>query len=156
MESSTRGERPEFQKLIAFIKKQPHKVAWVCEKVDILQRSVREVPIVENLRKSDKEVLHFNSENQILESNANNYEIMAYQIVVMMAENYTNCISDNVKRSFEKKLKDGTILAAAPVGYLNTTIDGVKTVIIDPERGYKVRQLFQQYASDFISIRDMV
>ena len=72
----------------------------------------------------------------------------------MMAENYTNCISDNVKRSFEKKLKDGTILAAAPVGYLNTTIDGVKTVIIDPERGDKVRQLFQQYASDVISIRD--
>ena len=156
VESSTRGERPEFQKLIAFIKKQPHKVALVCDKVDRLQRSFREVPILENLRKSDKLVLHFISENQILDSNANNSQIMAYQIFVMMAENYTNCISDNVKRSFEKKLKDGTILAAAPVGYLNTTIDGVKTVIIDPERGYKVRQLFQQYASDVISIRDMV
>ena len=127
----------------------------VCDKVDRLQRSFREVPILENLRKSDKLVLHFISENQILDSNANNSQIMAYQIFVMMAE-YTNCISDNVKRSFEKKLKDGTILAAAPVGYLNTTIGGVKTVIIDPERGYKVRQLFQQYASDVISIRDMV
>ena len=156
VESSTRGERPEFQKLIAFIKKQPHKVALVCDKVDRLQRSFREVPTLENLRKSDKLVLHFISENQILDSNANNSQIMAYQIFVMMAENYTNCISDNVKRSFEKKLKDGTILAAAPVGYLNTTISGVKTVIIDPERGYKVRQLFQQYASDVISIRDMV
>ena len=29
VESSTRGERPEFQKLIAFIKKQPHKVALI-------------------------------------------------------------------------------------------------------------------------------
>ena len=118
VESSTRGERPEFQKLISFIKKQPNKIALVCDKVDRLQRSFREVPILEKLRKSGKLVLHFISDNQVLDANANNSQLMAYHIFVMLAENYTNCISNNVKRSFEKKLKEGTILAAAPVGYI--------------------------------------
>ena len=156
VESSTRGERPEFQKLIDFIKQQKEKIALVCDKVDRLQRSFREVPILEGLRKSDKLVLHFISENQVLDSNANNSQIMAYQIFVMMAENYTNCISDNVKRSFEKKLKEGTFIRESPVGYLNTIKNGVKTIIIDPERGPKVKDLFEKYAAKLISIRDMV
>ena len=155
VESSTRGERPEFQKMIAYIKKQSGKVALVCDKVDRLQRSFREVPILEQLRKSDKLVLHFVSENQILDSGANNSQIMAYQIFVMMAENYTNCISDNVKRSFEKKIREGTILTCAPIGYLNTTINGARTAIIDPERGHKVRMLFEKYATRNISIRQL-
>ena len=44
--------------------------------------------------------------------------IMAYQMFVMIAENYTNCISDNVRRSFSQKLKEGTILGTAPVGHI--------------------------------------
>ena len=152
VESSTRGERPAFQKMIDFIKKQKSKVALVCDKVDRLQRSFREVPILEQLRKSDKLVLHFISDGQVLDSNANNSQIMAYQMFVMMAENYTNCISNNVKRSFEKKLKEGTILGSTPVGYLNFN----KSVIIDPDRGDKILQMFNHYASGLTSIRDMV
>ena len=155
VESSTRGERPEFQKMIAYIKKQHEKVALVCDKVDRLQRSFREVPVLEQLHKSEKLVLHFVSENQILDSGANNSQIMAYQIFVMMAENYTNCISDNVKRSFEKKIKEGSILTFAPIGYLNVTIDGVNTVIIDPIRGPKVRMLFEKYATGTVSIHQL-
>lgn len=155
VESSTRGDRPEFQKMIDFIKKQKEKVALVCLKIDRLQRSFREVPILESLRKSNKLVLHFVSENQILDSDANNSQIMAYQIFVMLAENYTNCISDNVRRSFEKKLQEGTFIRESPVGYLNTIKNGVKTIVIDPERGDKVKQLFERYAGGLYSVRDL-
>ena len=155
VESSTRGERPEFQKMIAYIKKQHQKVALVCDKVDRLQRSFREVPILEQLRKSNKLVLHFVSENQILDAEANNSQIMAYQIFVMMAENYTNCISDNVKRSFEKKIKEGSILTMAPLGYLNVTISGTNTVIMDQDRAPKIRLLFEKYATNTISLNEL-
>lgn len=155
VESSTRGERPEFQKLISYIKQQKQKVALVCDKVDRLQRSFREVPILEQLRKADRLVLHFVSENQILDSEANNSQIMAYQIFVMMAENYTNCISDNVKRSFEKKLSEGTILTYAPLGYINTKINDINTVIVDPDRGPKIKELFEKYSSGLYSLNDL-
>lgn len=61
--------------MIDFIKKQKEKVALVCLKIDRLQRSFREVPILESLRKSNKLVLHFVSENQILDSDANNNSV---------------------------------------------------------------------------------
>lgn len=47
----------------------------------------------------------------------------------MLAENYANCISDNVKRSFENKIREGTILRDSPVGYKNIVINGQRTLI---------------------------
>ena len=146
VESSTIGDRPAFQKMIAFIKQQREKIALVCDTTDRLMRGFTFVPILENLRKTDKLVLHFVSENQILDSNANNSQIMTYRLFILLAENYANAISFNVKRAFEKKLREGTILGTAPVGYLNVRDDNNKTtVIIDPERGEKVKQLFDKH-----------
>ena len=52
VESSTRGEREQFHGMIAFIKKQKEQVALICDAVDRLQRSFKEVPILEDLRMS--------------------------------------------------------------------------------------------------------
>jgi site-specific DNA recombinase len=156
VESSTRGDRPEFYKMIDFIKQQKEKIALVCDKVDRLQRSFKEVPILENLRRSGKLVLHFNVEGQILDENANSSQIMAYQMFVMMAENYTNCISDNVRRSFEKKLQEGTILGTAPIGYLNTKDVNNKTdVILDSQRAFLVKKMFEEYATGLYSLNEI-
>ena len=156
VESSTRGDRPEFYKMIDFVKEQKEKVALVCDKVDRLQRSFKEAPILEELRRSGKLVLHFNVEGQVLDENANSSQIMAYQMFVMMAENYTNCISDNVKRSFEKKLQDGTILGTAPIGYLNIKDEqGKSTVMLDPQRAFLVRKIFEEYSTGLYSLREI-
>lgn len=156
VESSTRGDRPEFYKMIDFIKQQKQKVALVCDKVDRLQRSFKEVPILEELRRAGKLVLHFNVEGQVLDENANSSQIMAYQMFVMMAENYTNCISDNVKRSFEKKLQEGTILGTAPIGYLNTKDEnGKTTVILDSQRAFLVKKIFEEYSTGVYSLKEL-
>lgn len=156
IESSTRGERPEFHKMITFIKKQKKKVALVCDKVDRLQRSFKEVPILEDLRRSSKLVLHFNVEGQILDENANSSQIMAYQMYVMMAENYTNCISDNVKRSQGKKLSEGTIMGTAPIGYLNDKDENNKSIaILDPKRAFLVKKMFEEYSTGLYSLNEI-
>lgn len=156
VESSTRGDRPEFNKMIDFIKKSSEPLSLVCDKVDRLQRSFREVPILEELRRAGKLVLHFNVEAQILDKNASSSQLMAYQMYVMMAEAYTNAISDNVKRSIERKLKEGSILGWAPIGYLNYTDEqGKKDVIIDPDKGHIIRKLFEEYATGTCSIKEL-
>lgn len=66
IESSTRGERAEFHKMIKTIKKQQGCIAIVCDKVDRLQRSFKELPILDELRRSDKIEMHFYTEGQIL------------------------------------------------------------------------------------------
>lgn len=81
---------------------------------------------------------------------------MAYQMFVMMAENYTNCISDNVKRSFEKKLQEGTILGTAPIGYLNAKDENGKSIAkLDPERAFLVKKMFEEYSTGLYSLKEI-
>ena len=46
-ESSTTGDRKKFMEMIAFVKKQKQPVAIVADKVDRVQRSFREYPLLD-------------------------------------------------------------------------------------------------------------
>ena len=129
VESSTRGTREQFYEMINFVKRQKSCIALVCDKVDRLQRSFREVPVLEELRKSRKIELHFVTEGQMLNAKSNSSQIMSYQCFVMMAESYTNNISDNVCRSLEEMRKKGKWAHHAPVGYKNVGMPMVTAIL---------------------------
>lgn len=156
VESSTRGEREKFYEMINFIKKQKETINLVCDKVDRLQRSFKEMPIIDELRRSGKVILHFFVEGQILDANSNSSQIMAYQMYIMMAESYTNSISDNVKRSFERMRQEGKITGTAPIGYLNKNDGRGKTdIILDPDRAFLVKRIFEEYATGLYSMQEI-
>lgn len=156
VESSTRGEREKFYEVINFIKKQKETINLVCDKVDRLQRSFKEMPIIDELRRSGKLILHFFVEGQILDANSNSSQIMAYQMYIMMAESYTNSISDNVKRSFEKMRQEDKITGTAPIGYLNKNDGRGKTdIILDPDRAFLVKRIFEEYSTGLYSLKEI-
>lgn len=134
VESSTRGERPEFYKMIDFVNSQKGQVALVVDKVDRLQRSFTELPILDKLRKENKLVIHFLDIGK-MDSDSNSQQISFYQMSVVMANAYTNAISDNVKRSIIHKLNNGEYIGKAPLGYLNVRDENDKSnIIIDESR----------------------
>lgn len=81
------------------------------------------------------------------------------ELDVLLANDYRNKISDNVKRSIVKKLAEGTILGDSPVGYLNKKRYDMKTeaveVNVDPERGPLVKQIFEEYATGMFSMAEI-
>ncbi|HHS2948414.1 TPA: recombinase family protein [Legionella pneumophila] len=155
VESSTRGDRPEFYKMIDFVKRQKSTIALVCDKVDRLQRSFTELPILDKLRRENKISLHFLDIGK-LDSEANSQQISFYQMSVVMANAYTNAISDNVKRSVIHKLNNGECIQRAPVGYLNARDEnGKSTVIVDKTRAPLVRELFKKYSTGTVSLNDL-
>ena len=144
IESSTRGDRQKFYEMIDFVKKQKGEIAIVCDKVDRLQRSFKELPVLDELRRNGKIELHFYVENQVLSKNSNASQIMMYQFLIMQAEAYTNAISDNVKRSNQQMLREGKYGYKAPLGYLNSRDKNNKpTVIPDPDMAPIVVKLFE-------------
>lgn len=156
VESSTRGEREKFYEMVDFIKKQKEPISLVCDKVDRLQRSFKEMPIIDDLRRKGKLILHFHVEGQILDANSNSSQIMAYQMYIMMAESYTNSISDNVRRSFERMRQEGKITGTAPIGYLNKNDGRGKTdIILDPDRAFLVKRIFEEYATGLYSMQEI-
>jgi hypothetical protein len=90
----------------------------VCDKVDRLQRSFTELPLLDKLRKQNKLVLHFLDIGR-LDVDSNSQQISFYQMSVVMVNAYTNAISDNVKCTVLHKLNNGECIRKAPIGYLN-------------------------------------
>ena len=58
---------------------------------------------------------------------------------------YVDNLSENIKRSYRQKLKNGLWPQRAPVGYLNDK--KTKSIIIDPDKAPLVRKIFEAYAT---------
>lgn len=153
-ESSTRGSRPKFFEMINFIKKQKEPVALICDKVDRLQRGFKEAPIIDGLRKSGKLEIHLITENQVLHQNSTSQELMVYNMWVMMAQNYTDSLSDNIKRSHNEMISQGRVFTKLRVGYKRDE-KNPKEIIIDDSCAFLVRKLFVEYSTGLYSIDEM-
>ncbi len=148
IETSTSADRAFVFNMLECIKNQEEPIALVVDGVDKLQRSFKEIPILEELRIASKVSIHFLRENQVLDKKSHSAQLMAYQMFVLMATAYANSISDNVKRGFDAKRRNGESLGHVPIGYL--TKDG--EVTLDPFKSVLVRQLFDDYSTGLYSI----
>ena len=158
IESSTKGDRPEFSQMIDFVNAQNERIALVIDTVDRLQRSFRETPILNELMEKDQLELHFVKEGNVLSKDANSSQKLMWNMGVVMAQSYTDQLSDNVKRSIKHKINNGEWSGPAPLGYLNTDDPdtGRKTIIPDPERAFLIKRLFQEYATGVYSQAELI
>ncbi|MGB0372126.1 MAG: recombinase family protein [Opitutales bacterium] len=166
-ESSTRGERKGFMRIIDDASKKAIKlkepVAIVTDKVDRLQRGFKQQPILEKYREDGLLEYHFSSDNCIIHKRSPAKDLFMWNIAVSLAQNYTDSLRDNVNRAKEEKLARGEWISQAPIGYLNQRDDSCKRhgrgraeIIVDPERAPLVKQLFERYATGCYSIFQLV
>ena len=156
VESSTMGDRKDFMEMLKFIKRQSGTVALVADKVDRVQRSFKEFPMLDSLIQTGKIELHFNTENYIIHKDSVSQERLMWSIGVVMAQSYVDSLSDNVKRSIDQKLRIGEWIGTAPIGYLNSRDErGRSTVIIDEFRSPLIRRMFEEYATGEHTLADL-
>ena len=146
-ESSTKDQRKKFEQVVEEIKKAKEKVALIVETVDRLQRSFRESVLLDELRKEGRLDIHFIRENLVIHKDSNSSEITRWDMAVLVAKSYVLQISDNVKRTFELKIRNGELPHKAPIGYLNTADEkGGKMIKPDPAKAHLVVKIFELYA----------
>ncbi len=74
----------------------------------------------------------------------------------MMAQSYTDSLRDNVKRSMDYKIKQGEYPSKAPIGYKNIRLeDGKADIVLDEERAFMVKRLFEEFATGNHSVQEM-
>ncbi|WP_428050570.1 recombinase family protein [Candidatus Avelusimicrobium caledoniensis] len=146
-ESSTRGDRTEFHKMMEYVKNSPHPLAIVADTLDRFQRSFKESLEFEPLLQSGKFELHFISNSLIINQYSRSSERMMYDFGVMGAKSYVDQLRENTLRGFSQKVKDKEYPFRAPVGYRNVKINGKKTIEVDPKTSPLIKKLFVQYAS---------
>ena len=99
---------------------------------------------------------HFVSDGQTINNQMSAVEKFQFGMSLGLAKYYSDAIGDNVKRAFEQKRRAGQLTGPAPVGYMNIPLNEEKRlrkdIIIDPQRGYLVKELFNMYALGNYSI----
>ena len=147
-ESSTKETRKQFDQIIAYVKKAKAPIALITDTVDRLQRSFRETPLLDEMRKQGKLELHFLREGLTVNKDSNSAQLLQWDIGVLFASSYVRQLSDNVKRSKEQSVRNGEWITKAPFGYKNITLPtGKKTIEVDQDNALFVVRMFELYAA---------
>lgn len=157
-ESTTRGDRVKYNEMLDFIRSRNKKTAIVVNCVDRLQRSDEDNPALNKLRREGKIEIHFMKEHIILDETSPVQDIFAWKMNVLMAGNYTDSLSYNVKRSLVKNWNSGKWQGMATLGYLNRHTDDDNNeaiIIVDPVRGPIIKHLFEEYATGLHSLQSL-
>lgn len=156
VESSTKGDRRQFMEIIEFIKKQREPIALVADKVDRVQRSFKEYPLLDDLVEKGKIELHFYTENTVIHKDSNSQDKFMWTVGVMMAKSYVDSLRDNVKRSIEQKIRLGEWISKAPVGFINVKDARNRgDVIVDVVRAPLVKKVFESYATGAYTLEEI-
>lgn len=157
-ESTTRGDRVKYNEMLDFIRSRNKKTAIVVNCVDRLQRSDEDNPALNKLRREGKIEIHFMKEHIILDEASPVQDVFAWKMNVLMAGNYTDSLSYNVKRSLVKNWNSGKWQGMAPLGYLNRHTDDDNNeaiIIVDPVRGPIIKYLFEEFATGKHSLKTL-
>lgn len=159
-ESGYKEKRNEFDNILKYVQEvaKKEKIAVCFDKVDRLSRSVfdKRIGTLYEMAVADRIELHFVSDGQVINNQMSAVEKFQFGMSLGLAKYYSDAISDNVKRAFEKKRRDGEWTGAVRLGYLNVSLDAEKRlrkdIIIDPERGHLIQKMFELYATDQYSL----
>jgi len=161
IESAYKTKRDEFDNIIEFIEgciKKKEKIAVCFDKVDRLSRNIfdKRVAWLYERAVSNEIELHFVSDSQVINGKMNAGDKFAFGMKLGLSKYYSDAISDNVKRAFEQKRRNGEWTGAVRLGYLNVPADIEKRlrkdIIIDPERGHLITKMFEMYATGNYSL----
>lgn len=160
-ESAYKKKRDEFDVIIEHIQKEAkkEKIAVCFDKVDRFSRGSvfdKRVGMLYEMAIADQIELHFVSDGQVINNQMSAVEKFQFGMSLGLAKYYSDAISDNVKRAFEKKRRDGEWTGAVRLGYLNVALNVEKRlrkdIILDPERAHLIQKMFELYATDQYSL----
>ncbi len=151
-ESAKTADRPELQRLLAFLVEHPVKYVIV-HKVDRLARNrADDVAINLAIHRAGAELVSVSENIDQTPSG-----LLLHGIMSSIAEFYSRNLANEVIKGTVQKAKNGGTPGRAPTGYLNVRgmVNGreVRTVEVDPERGPLIAWAFEAYATGEWTIR---
>ncbi len=155
--SARSADRPELQKMLAYIKENSDRVDYVIvHKVDRLARNRGDdVDITRALMDANVQLV---SASESIDSSPSG--MLLHGIMSSIAEFYSQNLSTEVKKGMGQKVKSGGTPTKAPLGYKN--IRGYdergrrdSRVEVDEQRAPLIRQAFEEYATGNWSLRSL-
>ena len=155
-ESARSANRPELQKMLAYLKEDGGIDYVIVHKLDRLARN----------RADDVEINRaFEEAGVRLVSTSENIDqtpggMLLHGIMSSIAEFYSRNLANEVIKGMGEKARNGGTLGKAPLGYLNVRARDengreVRTIALDEERAPLVRLAFTEYATGNWTVRQL-
>ena len=145
------GQRPMFMKLLTDIREKRFNgiLTWA---PDRLSRNAGDLGNLVDLMDQEK-LLQIRTFSQIFSNNPN--EKFLLMILCSQAKLENDQKGINVKRGIRAKCEMGWRPGPAPIGYYNRSFAGTKDVIVDPDRGHIITEMFRKVAEEKASGRTL-
>ncbi len=142
VETAKRTGRTQFGKMLtALRKKRKTQPVILVEKTDRLYRNLKDWVSVDALKVD----VHLVKEGVVLSDDSRSSEKFVHGIKVLMAKNYVDNLSEEVRKGMHHKAADGYWPSSAPIGYLNHRENGRSRLVLDPDRAMMIRMVYELY-----------
>ena len=149
VETAKATGRTGFGAMLAMVKTHPSCATILVEKTDRLYRNIRDWITVDELDMA----VHFVKENVVVSKASRSSEKFMHGIKVLMAKNYVDNLSEEVKKGMREKAEQGHWPSVAPIGYVNDL--KTRRIAVDAVRGPLVTQVFAMYAAGGYSLKGL-
>jgi hypothetical protein len=100
--------------------------------------------------------IHLVKENVTITRNSRSSDKLLHGIRVVLAKNYIDNLSEEVRKGLRTKASQGLYPSFAPPGYMNTVgADGRRVIVSDPFLGPVVVRLFEWFATGQYSLKTL-
>ena len=143
-ETAKKAGRKAFNEMLAFLRDNDINTILV-EKTDRLYRNFKDYVTLEDY---DLEI-HFVKEGTVLSKESKSHDKFIHGFKVLMAKNYIDNLSEEIRKGLAQKVKEGHYPQKAPIGYKNVRVDGKSIIVVDEEKRPFIVRLFELYASGY-------
>ena len=152
VQTAGRAGRAEFGEMIRHLKTHRICKAILVEKTDRLYRNLKDWVTLDDLGVE----VHMVKESVVLSRDSVSSEKFVHGIKVLVAKNYLDNLSEEVRKGLNEKVQQGHWPARAPIGYLNIEgPDGKRVIGSDPVLGPLITRVFEWYATDAWSLTEV-
>lgn len=152
VETAKQEGRTSFGQMIGFLKESPSIQNVLVEKTDRLYRNFRDYVTVDDLIANGL-TIHLVKESEILGQNSKSHQKFIHGIKVLMAKNYIDNLSEEVKKGMQEKAEQGEYPSTAPIGYRNDAVTHL--LVLQEEDGRAIKSLCEMFITGNYSLSQL-
>lgn len=149
VETAKQAGREHFGEMVGYLKENPSVQILLVEKTDRLYRNFRDYVTLDDLIHEGL-AIHLVKEGEVLSKDSRSHQKFIHGIKVLMAKNYIDNLSEEVKKGMAEKAARGDYPSTAPIGYRNNR--ETKLLEADLDKARIIREMFRRYATVNYSI----
>lgn len=153
VESAKKSEkRDEFKEVVEFLKRNKSITHCYVEKPDRIARNFKDIVLVYDLIEDYDITFIFSKDSIVLSKDSHSGETINFDIKAVLAKNYIDNLSDEVKKGQRGMLSEGRWPGGStPTGYKKVN----KILVPNPPQCSFVKKAFESYASGSHSLKSL-